>query len=102
VKLQILLPPKIISKTKIDKYISVDEMKKWPEKSFYVYKVVVNKNYELAAVQEKIGTANITSGFVGYVYDPGSNITVPYYILEGNSELETGVARVTLITPALL
>lgn len=101
VKLQIQLPPKVTSKIKIEKVIDLDTVKAAPMKSFYIYKIMADKAYELEAVQEKIGTVSITSGHTAYVYDSNSNVTAPYFILEGNSELETGAAKVILITPAI-
>ena len=102
VKLQIQLPPTIKQRNGNYNLVTVEEMKSLPIKSFYVYKIVADKNYELEAVQEKIDTVNVTSGYISYVYDSSSNITAPYWFLEGNSQLGTKTAKVVIITPAIV
>jgi len=77
------------------------ELKNTPFVDYQIMDVDGGKEHDLSSIEETVSEVNLTSGYLGYVFTPGSDYLSPYIFFKGNSKLPSGPAVVVVAVPAL-
>jgi hypothetical protein len=101
VKIQQKLPFDKVIKTENKTLLSLTELKNIDVSSFKIWSVDGGVDYELSGDIPTIDDVNITDYDLQYIVDTKTDVVWPYYFFHGESNLTTGLAKVTLIISAV-
>ena len=82
------------------KLLSLDEIKNMDVNNFFIWSIDGGMNYELSEETPKMSDISLNSYSLGYILN-SNNILWPYYFLQGESNLSTGVAKVVIVVSAI-
>lgn len=101
VKMENQLPFGKIIKTENKKLLTINDLIKISSDKFKIWRVDGGSEYELSGETPSIDEVKVTEYELEYIYDVKTGILWPYYFIKGESQLTTGVAKVTLIISAV-